>query len=110
MSSEPSLVDELWESLVTTVVAAGAGLWWLLRRPWLLGTALVAAGVILVGGWMAGALVLGLTLLGLAGLRWLRPDMFARIICRPLRRGADGIAVSAGLGPNHGLVRPDEGS
>ena len=41
MSSEPSLLDELWESLVTAVIAAGAILWWLVRRPWLLGAALL---------------------------------------------------------------------
>jgi len=90
MSSEPSLVDELWESLVTAVIAAGAILWWLLRRPWLLGALLVAAGVIVVGGWWAGALVLGLILMGLAGLRWLRPDLFARLVSRPLRRAQTG--------------------
>ena len=88
--SEPSLVDELWESLVTAVVAAGAILWWLLRRPWLLGAALVAAGVIVVGGWRVGALVLGVTLLVLAGFRLLRPDLFARLVSRPMRRAQAG--------------------
>src|SRR6478735_1580313 len=90
MSSEPSLVDELWDSLVTAVIAAAAGLWWLLRHPWLLGTVLVAAGVILVGGWMAGALVLGIIVAVLAGLRWLRPDLFVRLVSRPLRRVQTG--------------------
>ena len=90
MSSEPSLVDELWESLVTAVIAAGAILWWLLRRPWLLGAILVGAGVILIGGWRAGALVLGLALIGVTGLRWLRPDLFARMLSRPLRRAQTG--------------------
>ena len=63
MSSEPSLVDELWESLVAVVIAAAAGLWWLLRRPWLLGTALIATGVVVAGGWLAVAVVLGVVLL-----------------------------------------------
>jgi S-DNA-T family DNA segregation ATPase FtsK/SpoIIIE len=90
MSSEPSLVDELWESLVTAVIAAAAALWWLLRRPWLLGTTLVAAGVVLAGGWMAGAMIFSLALLSLAGLRWLRPDLFARLVSRPLRRAQTG--------------------
>ncbi len=90
MSSEPSLVDELWESLVTAVIAAGAILWWLLRRPWLLGAALVAAGVIVAGGWVDGALVLGITLIILAGLRLLRPDLFTRLVSRPLRRAQTG--------------------
>ena len=49
MSSEPTLVDELWESLVAVVVAAAAGVWWLLRRPWLLGAALIAIGVVAAG-------------------------------------------------------------
>ena len=66
MASEPSLVDELWESLVTAVIAAAAGSWWLLRQPWLLGTVLVVAGVIVVGGWMVGALVLGMAVAVLA--------------------------------------------
>lgn len=90
MSSEPSLVDELWESLVTAVLAAGAILWWLLRHPWLLGTALLTGGLIVIGGWMAGALALGLALMGLGGLRWLRPDLFARMVSRPLRRAQTG--------------------
>ena len=90
MSSEPTLVDELWESLVTAVIAAGAILWWLLRRPWLLGATLLTAGVILIGGWKVGALLLGLALTGVAGLRWLRPDMFARLVSRPLRRAQTG--------------------
>ena len=46
--------------------------------------------MIVVGGWTAGALVLGITVAVLAGLRLLRPDMFARIICRPLRRVQTG--------------------
>jgi len=33
LASEPSLVDELWESLVAVVIAAAVGLWWLARRP-----------------------------------------------------------------------------
>ena len=90
MSSEPSLADELWDSLVTSVIAAAAGLWWLLRHPWLLGTALLAGGVIMVGGWMAGALVLGIIVAVLAGLRWLRPDLFTRLVSRPLRRAQTG--------------------
>src|SRR6478609_6535256 len=90
MSSEPSLVDELWDSLVTAVIAAAAGLWWLLRHPWLLGTVLLVAGVIVVGGWWAGALVLGIAVAVIAGLRWLRPDLFARLVSRPLRRAQTG--------------------
>ncbi|ACV77049.1 FtsK/SpoIIIE domain-containing protein [Nakamurella multipartita] len=90
MSSEPSLVDELWESLVTAVIAAGALLWWLLRRPWLLGATLLVTGVVLVGGWLVGVLVLGLALIGVAGLRGLRPDLFARLVSRPLRRAQTG--------------------
>ena len=62
MASEPSLVDELWESLVAVVIAAAVGLWWLLRRPWLLGAALIAVLVVARGGWLAGALVLGVVL------------------------------------------------
>jgi len=34
------VVDELWDSLVTSVIAAAAGLWCLLRHPWLLGAVL----------------------------------------------------------------------
>ena len=49
MASEPSLVDELWESLVAVVIAAAVGLWWLVRRPWLLGAALIATGVVARG-------------------------------------------------------------
>ena len=45
MASEPSLVDELWESLVAVVIAAAVGLWWLVRRPWLLGAALIGTGL-----------------------------------------------------------------
>jgi len=90
MSSEPSLVDELWESLVTAVIAAAAGSWWLLRQPWLLGTVLVVAGVIVVGGWMVGALVLGMAVAVLACLRWLQPNLFARMVSRPLRRAQTG--------------------
>ena len=90
MSSQPSLVDELWDSLVTSVIAAAAGLWWLLRHPWLLGTVLVAAGVIVVGGWMAGVLALGIIVAVVAALRWLRPDLFVRLVSRPLRRAQTG--------------------
>ena len=86
MSPEPTLVDELWESLVAVVVAAAAGTWWLLRRPWMLGAAVIVAGVIVAAGWLSGALVLGASMLGLAGLRLLRPDLFARLVSRPWRR------------------------
>jgi S-DNA-T family DNA segregation ATPase FtsK/SpoIIIE len=90
MSSEPTLVDELWESLVAAVIAAVAGLWWLLRRPWLLGTALMAIGVIAAGAWFAGAVVVSVVLLALAGLRWLRPTLFARLVSRPWRSAQNG--------------------
>lgn len=90
MSSEPSLVDELWESLLEVVVAVAAGLWWLLRRPWLLGAALIACGVIIAGGWLAGALVLGAILLVLVGLRVLRPGLFRSLVSRPWRQAQTG--------------------
>ena len=84
-------------------------MWWLLRRPWLLGAALVAAGVIVVGGWLAGALVLGL-----AVSAWPAFDAAAGPVRPPgvstTAAGADGIAVSAGLGPGQRPVRPDQGT
>src|SRR6476469_1677429 len=90
MASEPSLVDELWESFVAVVIAAAVALWWLVRRPWLLGAALMGVLVIATGGWLPGALVLGVFLFVLAGLRLVRPELFARLVSGPLRRAQTG--------------------
>ncbi|MGS0684610.1 hypothetical protein ACVBEQ_05580 [Nakamurella sp. GG22] len=90
MSSEPTLVDELWESIVAAVIAAAVGLWWLLRRPWPLGGALIAIGVFAARAWLAGAVVFTAVLLALAGLRVLRPTLFARLVSGPLRSAQNG--------------------
>jgi S-DNA-T family DNA segregation ATPase FtsK/SpoIIIE len=90
MSSEPTMVDELWESLIAAVIAAAVGLWWLLRRPWLLGAAVVVIGVVAAGAWLVGAVVLSVVLLALAGLRVLRPVLFARLVSRPWRSVQNG--------------------
>ena len=90
MSSEPTLVDELWESLVAAVIAAAAGLWWLMRRPWLLGVALIAIGVVAAGAWLAGAVSISVVLLAMAGLRVLRPVLFARLVSGPWRSAEKG--------------------
>src|SRR5450755_502090 len=81
MASEPSLVDELWESLVAVVIAIAVGLWWLLRRPWLIGTAVVVAG-----GWVAGGLVLVVVLAVIVALRVFWPKQFARLVSGPWQR------------------------
>src|SRR6478672_10392771 len=86
MASGPTLVDELWESLVAVVITAAVGLWWLLRRPWLLGAALIAILVVANGGWLPGALVLVVIVLVLAVLRLARPELFARLVSGPWRR------------------------
>ena len=83
MASEPSLVDELWESLVAIVIAAAIGLWWLLGRPWLLGTALIGTGVVVAGGWVAGAIVLAVVLAVTVALRVFWPKQFARLVSGP---------------------------
>src|SRR6476659_10006656 len=90
MASEPSLVDELWECLVTVVIAAAVALWWLVRRPWLLGVAALAVLVVITGGWLPGALVLGVILLVLAGVRLVRPELFARVVSGPWHRAQTG--------------------
>jgi hypothetical protein len=68
MSPEPTLVDELWESLVAVVVAATARYMVGAARPWLLGAALIATGAV-AGGWLAGALIVCVIVLALTGLR-----------------------------------------
>src|SRR6478752_2742474 len=118
MASEPPLVDELWESLVAVVIAAAVGLWWLARRPWLLGAAALAILVVATGGWLPGALVFGLILLALAGVRLVRPELFARLVSGPWHRAQTGgryrrqwgeVAELCGLAKVHdGLtLRPD---
>jgi len=86
MASEPTLVEELWESLI----AAAVGLWWLLRRPWLLSAVAVAIWVVVTGGWVAGALVLGVIALIVVGLRILWPHWFHRMVSAPLRKAQTG--------------------
>lgn len=90
MASEPSLVDEVWESLVAIVVAVAVCLWWLLRRPLLLGAVLLAILLVVTAEWRAGALVLGVILLLLGGLRLSRPKLFTRLVSGPLRRVQTG--------------------
>src|SRR6478736_6294099 len=105
MSSEPSLVDELWHSLVTSVIAAAAGLWCLLRHPWLLG-AVLGRGRRDRGRRLDGRRPGPRHHCGRPG----RPPIAATGHVCPhylstIAAGADRRAVSAGLGPNHGLVR-----
>jgi S-DNA-T family DNA segregation ATPase FtsK/SpoIIIE len=46
--------------------------------------------VVATGGWLPGALVLGVILLVLAGVRLVRPELFTRLVSGPCRRAQTG--------------------